>query len=173
MVINLQRVKCRTLEYKIVKFPAKTENIFTQDVILDAYYVFSKDKCCPNIYHTISLSQIHLFPCAFVPFVSAFIHINSKLLIKCVGGNCSHKCGEKKANNGHNQNHGGGIFTFDFLVGCFSSFLFCKQMIILINCANISYQTTYVLFLKGSQEKTICTPASGMVSSTILQASPE
>ena len=51
-------------------------------------------------------------PSTFV--LSALIHINSKLLIKCVGGNCSHECGREKADNGDRQNHGGGFFTSIF-----------------------------------------------------------
>lgn len=61
--------------------------------------------------------------CSFALVLSALIHINSKLLIKCVGGNCSHECGKKKADNGDNLNHGGGIFTSAFCPGYISLFI--------------------------------------------------
>ena len=41
--------------------------------------------------------------CSSSTFVlSALIYINSKLLMKCLGGNCSHECGGRKSDNGDN-----------------------------------------------------------------------
>lgn len=98
-----------------------------------------------NICLTIFVNSKYIC-CSSTFVLSALRHINSKLLIKCVGGNCSHECGRKKADNGDRQNHGGGFFTSIFFPGYFSCFSFCKENIILLNHANMSYVMMYVSF---------------------------
>lgn len=77
------------------------------------------------------------------------------------------------ADNGDNQIMGVAFFLLIPFMGIFLHLFSLYLNSISLNHSSVSAMMMYVSFLKGSREKTKCAPASGMVSSTILQASPE